>query len=314
MQLSQNNMTSDSSSSPDGRTTQTQTKTKQERIRDNQRRSRARRQEYLAELERKLLELQSAYRELSLQHEHWVESQIRETRLRELCVLAGYNDQLIEQYLSQNRYRYAQEPNSALRTLKPKLEPVDSNKRLMSNAMSQSMMSQSASRRPSAIMSVASSGNPDRTTASTPASMYGPLTPASALPISPLGQVNASGFDWGYATQQAVPQHHVQDQEYYIGQAYTQPQQPNMSDSFGCEAFGFPVTSEKDDLSAPGTMSKQMIDSYNMPATDLEHVENMLSHGNFSPTQQGTGYNVNNEAMYQVLNKLGNYSLPQNDG
>lgn len=307
-------MTSDTSSSPDGRTTQTQTKTKQERIRDNQRRSRARRQEYLAELERKLLELQSAYRELSLQHENWVESQIRETRLRELCVLAGYNDQLIEQYISQNRYRYAQEPNSAFRTLKPKLEPVDSNRRLMSNAVSQSIMNQSASRRPSAIMSVSSSGNPDRTTASTPASMYGPLTPASALPISPLSQVNANGFDWGYAAPQAMPQHPVQDQEYYIGQAYSHTQQPAMSDSFGCEGFSFPVTSEKDDLSAPGAMAKQMIESYNLPATDLEQVENMLSQSNFSPGQQGGGYPVNNEAMYQVLNKLGNYSLPQNDG
>lgn len=310
MQLRQNTMNSDSSPSPNSKSSQPQTKTKQERIRDNQRRSRARRQEYLVELERKLHELQSAYRELSLQHEHWIESQIRETRLRELCSLAGYNDQLIEQYISQGRYRYAQEPNSAFRTLKPKLDPVDTNKRLMSNAMSHIAMTQPASRRPSAIMSVASNGNTDRTTASTPASMYGPMTPASALPISPLSQVNTNGFDWNYTTPQAVHQLPVSDQEYYMAQPHPQMQQ-SMGESFSCEGFDFPLASDKDEISIPSTLAKQMGDSYNMP--DMEHVESLMAQGNYPASHSASAYPVNNEAMYHVLNKLGNYSFPQSD-
>ncbi|KAK5936564.1 hypothetical protein PMZ80_011188 [Knufia obscura] len=97
---------------------------KQERIRNNQRRSRARRQEYLLDLERRIADCQITCRDAEIERAAFLELQIENAKLRELLVLAGVNDQVIEQYLLQSVTQsghFLQELNPSLRQLKPRI-------------------------------------------------------------------------------------------------------------------------------------------------------------------------------------------------
>lgn len=125
-----------SSEPPEDKATPLQPKSKQERIRDNQKRSRARRQEYLADLERRLSECQLTCQEADMQRPAFLGLQIENTRLRELLALTGVNDQFVDQYVAQAVAQVAQHPqetNPGLRQLKPKIAPVDTSRSLSSN-------------------------------------------------------------------------------------------------------------------------------------------------------------------------------------
>ncbi|KIW73344.1 hypothetical protein PV04_01474 [Phialophora macrospora] len=88
-------MASDSSSS-------SISKSRQERIRDNQRRSRARRQEYLADLERRLKESLAMCREAELQRTAYADLQAENERLRGILHGAGINPNSAEGLGHQN--------------------------------------------------------------------------------------------------------------------------------------------------------------------------------------------------------------------
>ena len=319
MQIQQNDMSSHSSQSPESRGPQPQTKSKQERIRDNQRRSRARRQEYLAELERQLEQCRSASRDAMLQREYILEVQIENTRLRELCSLAGYNDQIVEQYVSRGHaqaVRYSQDSNPALRAIKPKIEPVDTGRLLQSNVNAQGIITQSGSRRPSTILSATSSLGPDRTLASTPSSAYGPLTPVNGMPISPMPQANMTGFDWVYATNQALPQNQLQeqDEQHYFSTPTQLPPQA-LSGTFACDGFGPQTThipQSRNEYTTPNALPKQVLDQYSLAAVDMDQVDNMLTQGQFQPAFTGAQA-IDSQAMFQVMNKLDGYSFGGQD-
>src|ERR1700761_3593159 len=71
-------------------------KSKQERIRDNQRRSRARRQEYLADLERRLNECHVHCPDAYLQRSAFPDLQAENARLRDLLSYAGISPDVVE--------------------------------------------------------------------------------------------------------------------------------------------------------------------------------------------------------------------------
>ncbi|KIX06472.1 uncharacterized protein Z518_04448 [Rhinocladiella mackenziei CBS 650.93] len=100
-------------------------KSKQERIRDNQRRSRARRQEYLAELQRRLNECHNAFREAELQREAFAHLQTENARLRELLNFAGVSPEVVESYGRQHNHRADDSTAASLRQIKPKLQSMD---------------------------------------------------------------------------------------------------------------------------------------------------------------------------------------------
>ena len=73
-------------------------KSKQERLRDNQRRSRARRQEHLADLERRLKEYYVICRDADIQRVAVTDLQAENARLRELLNHAGISSDVVESF------------------------------------------------------------------------------------------------------------------------------------------------------------------------------------------------------------------------
>lgn len=286
-------------------TPQSQTRSKQERIRDNQRRSRARRQEYLADLEKRLSECQITCRDADIQRAAFIELQIENTRLRELLSLAGVNDQFVEHYVSQavaQGTQFPQEANPALRQLKPKIAAMDPN-RMLSNAAGPSTSSTSTSnaifQQPSnpTGASVPSRRHSHNVMSSSPAiavpdqTMVTPATPYHT--VSPFGPTpsnmgSPANFDWLYQQSPIL-------------------QERNPSEPYLCDAFGVPVQRSSrppDDSTVLCSVAKQMIDQYHIPPHEMEQVKAKLSRGCFQPSFPGAGCSVDNQVLFQVLNEL----------
>lgn len=102
-------------------------KSKQERIRDNQRRSRARKQEYLADLEKRLRDTHSAFRDADMQRLAFTDLQKENGHLRQLLTLAGVSGSTVDAYLLRSTSPQPG-PNQSvtMRPLRPKFLPVPS--------------------------------------------------------------------------------------------------------------------------------------------------------------------------------------------
>lgn len=114
---------------PDDKATPPPGKSKQERVRENQRQSRARRQEYVADLERRLSECQMTRRDADIQRAAFLEVQIENARLRVLLALSGVNEDFIDNYVSQAVAQSGQFPrktNPLVRQIKPKIANIES--------------------------------------------------------------------------------------------------------------------------------------------------------------------------------------------
>lgn len=98
-------------------------KDKQERIRNNQRRSRARRQEYIADLERRLQESHSLCREAELHRAELVEAQQANDCLRTLLSVTGVSKELVNSFLRQQsaKEHVGSDGPNTMRQLRPKL-------------------------------------------------------------------------------------------------------------------------------------------------------------------------------------------------
>lgn len=98
-------------------------RSRQERVRENQRRSRARRQEHLADLERRLNECQVACREADMLRTALRDVQIENGRLRELLSFAGFTADTIDTHLQQDLRRQTPGSVGQQRRIKPKIVP-----------------------------------------------------------------------------------------------------------------------------------------------------------------------------------------------
>jgi len=266
-----------------------QPKSKQERIRDNQRRSRARRQEYLADLERRLSECQLTCREADIQRAAFLELQIENTRLRELLALAGVNDDFVDHYVSQavaQSGQFPQETNPSLRQLKPKIATMEPARPLPKNSQAASNNRASA-RTPIPInTNVANPRLPDASVASTPTSSYMSPTPFS-LPTMSGMTTPTTALDWLYQQPPSLP---------------TQG-----SNDFYCESFQLSAngpTGIADESSVLCSVAKQMIDQYHLSPQEMEQVKAKLATGFCRPSYPGAGCAVNNQTLFQVLNEI----------
>ena len=273
----------------------TQSKSKQERIRDNQRRSRARRQEYLADLERRLSECQLTCRDATLKEGALLEVQIENARLRELLALAGVTDTFVDQYVSQaiaQSGQYHQGTNPSLRQLKPRVAGIGSTPLLASSAEPNQVPRSCSSALPFSSHKSAASTNISMSSMTMPlasASTHSALFSAPSMP----DPSHPTDFDWLY---QPTPSLDSQDSD----------------EDFCCDTFLVPAQGTlraADDNAILCSVAKQMIEQYHISPTEMKQVKAKLAAGFCKPAYPGAGCAVNNETLFQVLNELSsNYS------
>lgn len=268
--------------------TSSQPKSKQERIRDNQRRSRARRQEYLADLERRLSECQITCREADIQKAALLELQIENARLRELLSLAGVNEDFIEHYVSQAVAQsgpFPQETNPSLRQLKPKILSLDTSRQHAVNGHSSIVRSTA---RPSVSIStnVANARSTDVAMDSAHTPNFTAPTPFSLSSLAEITPTTGT-FDWLY---QQTPSLDSKD-----------------SGDLFCEVFqisakGSPKMADENSIQC--SVAKQMIDQYHLSPQTLEDVKSRLAAGFRKSAYPGSGCAIQNQTLFQVLHEL----------
>ncbi|KAJ9652957.1 hypothetical protein H2198_007825 [Neophaeococcomyces mojaviensis] len=277
------------SSMPEDKATPPQPKSKQERIRDNQRRSRARRQEYLADLERRLSDCQLTCREANIQRAAFLELQIENTRLRELLSLAGVNDDFVEHYVSEavaQSGQFPRETNPSLRQIKPKIATMEP-ARILTNNVQEVPSSRALTRGAVPInTNTADTRLPDTNVPSTPTSTYISSTP---FPLPTMSEMTTptTAPDWLY--QQASSLSTQQSCDFYC-------------DTFQVAAKG--STKIADESSVLCSVAQHMIDQFELSPQEMEQVKAKLATGFCRPSYPGAGCAVNNQTLFQILNEL----------
>lgn len=285
-----------------------QPKSKQERIRDNQRRSRARRQEYLADLERRLAEAQLTCREADIQRASFLELQIENARLRELLTLAGVNDQFVTSYVSQALAQSGQFPQSndpALRQLKPKIN-IPEIPRVLPTTLASPIATTSAAvtapiqapRRSSMALMPTSSTLPSigastttNTTAATPylstSFPVQPTQPHSQGQTPVQNNTRPSNYTWQFQPPPATLSRH--DHEHR------------------CMVFNIPATAPvrvADNNSIPCSVAKQMLEQYHLSDPEMNLIKAKLARGLCVPADPATGCAVDNQVFFKILEEL----------
>lgn len=268
-------------------------KSKQERIRDNQRRSRARRQEYLAELERRLAESQLACREADIQRTAFLDLQIENAKLRELLALADVNEQFIQQYVSQavaQSRQFPQDPSSALRQIKPKIPSPDGH--LSQSSAGQSSSTSNMATRPPIMAPLVSSPVPSMSIsegALSPTTSSNYVSNASYVPSNQSNMSSATNYSWSY--QQTQPN---------IAAMTSQP--------FRCATFNIqtnqPVRMAGENT-VPCSVAKQMIEQHRISDLEWQQIKAKLATGLCRPARAGADCAIDNHVLYQVLQQLG---------
>jgi len=261
-------------------------KSKQERIRDNQRRSRARRQEYLADLERRLSDCHVSCREAELQRSAFQELQTENARLRELLTLAGVSHELIDSFVHQNNSdsNHQPDPASSLRHLKPKISAMEPNKSQMApaNPIPTSCASSSAS---GLVQSMPVHNN-------YPPNSHYQYTATQQPPVPPPYNYEATAqtttFGWLFDPDTTI-----------------KAEDPNSP--FCCDTFNIAPTGQllpNDENAVLCSVAKDMIAQYNVTPQEMEQIRMRLSTGFSKPSFPGEGCRVNQQLLFQVLNEV----------
>ncbi|KAK4935778.1 hypothetical protein LTR10_023228 [Elasticomyces elasticus] len=248
-------------------------KSKQERIRDNQRRSRARRQEYLAELERRLKECHAICREADLQRVAFADLQAENARLRDLLNFAGISPELVESYGRQYIQHHQNGLAAAsLRQIKPKWHAAD----VFPTPAPNNLPKQQPGNTRHCLSSVTplAACTPQPTTFDNTFQNYDDSYRFSILPGqsslgTPLSQMNISSpsYDWLFGSEAGSS---------------------NASTDGGlvCDTFNIPSS------------------GHLVPDDDMEEIKARLSTGFARPTFPETGCRVSSQVLFQVLNDL----------
>ena len=166
-------------------------KSKKERIRDNQRRSRARRQEYLADLERRLENCHVICRDADIQHAAITDLQVENARLRELLNYAGISADVFESFGGMSVSAHAGRGTApAHRQIKPKFQhsiPPKRSDTLVLIKQDPDNASRCSTRSSSSLVCATA---PILTTSSS--AMYGSQHPASFITTSNIAGVGLS--------------------------------------------------------------------------------------------------------------------------
>ena len=267
-------------------------KSKQERIRDNQRRSRARRQEYLADLERRLRDSHTVCRDADLQKSAFLDLQRENGCLRHLLTLSGVSPDVIETFIRQ--HAAPDEPNgtpaSSMRQLKPRLQISPSHlapsQRPADHSRSTSAQSHRTNRSPSGDSATTTSTNfgshDDR-------KLYG----------NTLTSQGQHSQDLGFAPQMSL--------DWLFEQPSTMSANRGGEDFFCCDSFLVPSNGallENDSNSVLCSVARDLISQYDIPPQDMETIKLKLATGFSRSTSPSSGCRVNNQLLFQVLNEV----------
>lgn len=267
-------------------------KSKQERIRDNQRRSRARRQEYLADLERRLKECHVACREAELQRTAFADLQSENKRLRDLLNYAGISSDVVTGFDRQRTPTHADHTAAALhRQIKPKYQPQapieNANtmitKKPVSNPGSCCPMNSATSKlcAPPSGMSMTSPG------------IYGSqysvpytLTPPDTMSLSVKSEVSpTSSYEWMLRSHN----------------------RPSMDTPFCCDTLSVPALGpvwEDDGNTVQCSVAQMMINEYKPTPTEMEEITSRLATGFCLPRSTEPGCHVNTQLLFQILQEM----------
>lgn len=267
-------------------------KSKQERIRDNQRRSRARRQEHLADLEKRLSDCHSTCREADLQREAFRDLQQENARLRELLALSGLDSAWIESQVRQ-RDNQPQDSKSSLRSLKPKIRINDQGDSLGSAQLA----SKEASASPFLDLGTAGEDDPEHDFISAAnVSQF-----ATVLNMQYLQADSCLSDGSSSARGGCCPRASSEEQTQATGPSHTE------TTSFCCDTFhvspnGPLLKSSENTILC--SVAKEMIDQYNVNSQNMDLIKARLSMGFSRPTFPGQGCRVNNQLLFDVLNEI----------
>ena len=276
-----------------GNDEQTQSsKSKQDRVRDNQRRSRARKQEHLAELEKRLAQCHSVCRDAALQKDAFHDLQVENARLRELLSLTGVSPALIQAYANQAA---APDHNGkmTLRLLKPKI--------LVECAPT------------SQHDSWAADAEASNTPSSAPGSTYRLPSPQDSLTFSNVSaivpkQTVSPIVDSFASTGNPLPASFSPGNlmpDSYTGSSCSATSTGD--DPFCCKVFEVEAQAplqHSSENTVLCSLAKDLIDQYNIEGLDLEEIKNRLATGFAPPSRPGESCRVNNQLLFEVLNDI----------
>ena len=267
-------------------------KGKQQRIRDNQRRSRARRQEYLADLERRLRDCHSTCRDAELQRTALVDLQQENSCLRTLLSVTGVSKDLVDSFLRQHSTEghLPDSSTNSMRQLRPKIQvPAMSNAAKATNGTSTLSHTYSLTKRGNGTAFTAQSTRP-----TTPG-----LQPFAPNSTGPPPLTNAMGTEPEYVSEDL--------QWEFDMPLFSSPNSNQQRDGFCCSIFKVPAhgaLTYDDRDSVQCSIAKSLLDEYDVPDLEMEMIKMRLSTGFSKPTTEGRGCRVNNQVLFSVLNEL----------
>ena len=258
-------------------------KSKQDRIRDNQRRSRARRQEYLADLERRLNECHVTCREAELARAAFADLQAENARLRSLLSSAGINpDPAGIQAQHHNPQQSVDNAGAtSLRQIKPRFRIPEA----PSSPPAPGCQAPSPSCRPPAsVPSENFQVFQDQfnnqlvavTTALEP-------TVASTAPVAP----NA-WYAWHYPSDRDTA--NASHGSIFI------------CDTFHVPPNGFLLADDGNTIQC--SVAKDMIDQYNPTPEEMQEIVSRLATAFTQPAYPGGNCRVSNHVLFQILSEI----------
>lgn len=264
-----------------------ETKSKQERIRDNQRRSRARRQEYLAELERRLNECNVTCREAELQRTAFVDLQSENARLRALLEFAGVSADVVENFGREAINQHPAYPNTnSLRHLKPKYPATEVIRNQVGLVVSNQELDPSP---PAQQLGFPAPRNPSDTYTALPNHMpYNTMVTAS--PLTGISNQSTTAlysptYEWLQNSDGGT----------------TSSDGTSPGDSF--HAAPNDVRSYES-CNALSPLSKAMLDRYSPNPAEMEEIRRRLAMAYGQPKLENPGFQVHDQVLLHILNDV----------
>lgn len=267
-------------------------KSKQERIRDNQRRSRARRQEYLAELERRLNDCNNTFREAELQRTALVDLQSENARLRALLEFAGVSADVVENFGRETLQQPpVYPPTASLRHLKPKYTSADAIRNQGSLAGPFQEPSPSPSLQPPSQLGFPAARNTSETYAilsdQVPYNTIGPSAPLTDTGSQPGSTLHSNTYEWLHNSNAegiiAPNEGHFTSGSFQAAPNDTQSYEP---------------------LNALSPLSKAMLDRYSPNVVEMEEIRRRIAMTYGHPKALTQGFQVHDQVLLQILNEM----------
>lgn len=267
-------------------------KSKQERIRDNQRRSRARRQEYLAELERRLDQCHIACREAELQRTALVDLQSENTRLRALLNFAGVSPDAVENFGRETLTQPSIYQNtSSLRHLKPKYPSADIIRNQVVHMAPCQEPSPSPSTQPSSHQGFPVAHSPPESypvlAAQVPYNVMTVPTPLTTTTSQSTTSLHLAAYEWPHTSD---------------GEGMTTPS----DGTFTSDSFHATQNEPRfyEPFHALSPLSKAMLDRYSPNPAEMEEIMRRLSMTYGQSRLLDQGFQVHDQVLLHILNDV----------